>query len=196
MRLGERIVAVKGSPIRSPQTTESVWRGAKPGDLVQLTIERPRQAAPVVLTGIFRRRSPKGHSPCRCSVLIQGLSLSSALRCSFFVSKIRTSGFWRFCLEASRQHRDFQTGWRPFPLPSVHDRLPGLNGRNVRCPVLFLFCRVSGRSPLDRRLGSRRDLVRDALPCPGTADSGRAGPCGSGRRPDYTRNSRTGSCGH
>ena len=56
MRAGDRIIGVNGRRIQNEASTDTVWRGAKPGDTIQLTIERAGQAAPVVLIGVFRKR--------------------------------------------------------------------------------------------------------------------------------------------
>jgi phosphoserine phosphatase RsbU/P len=56
MRAGDRIVRVNGAPIEDAGFVARIWKQHQPGDAVQLTIERPGSAAPVVLTGTFRRR--------------------------------------------------------------------------------------------------------------------------------------------
>ncbi|MBZ5592872.1 MAG: SpoIIE family protein phosphatase [Acidobacteriia bacterium] len=56
MRAGDRIVAVDGQRIQNAGTTDRIWRQAKPGDKVQLTIERPGQVTRVVLICVFRKR--------------------------------------------------------------------------------------------------------------------------------------------
>lgn len=56
MRAGDRIVAVNGQRLQNLGIADNVWRQAKPGDTVQLTIERPGQATAVVLIGVFRKR--------------------------------------------------------------------------------------------------------------------------------------------
>ena len=56
LRAGDRIIGVNGQRIRNAASTDTVWRQAKPGDTVQLTIARPGQAAPLLLTGVFRKR--------------------------------------------------------------------------------------------------------------------------------------------
>jgi phosphoserine phosphatase RsbU/P len=56
LRTGDRIVAVNGQRIQSPGTADKVWRQARPGDTVQLAVERPGHTTPVVLTAVFRKR--------------------------------------------------------------------------------------------------------------------------------------------
>jgi len=56
LRSGDRIVAINGERIVDSTFQVRIWMRHKPGDQVQLTIERPGAAAPVLLTGVFRRR--------------------------------------------------------------------------------------------------------------------------------------------
>src|SRR5580704_278215 len=53
---GDQIIAINGRPIRSADFQTTVWRQHQPGDAVQLTILRPGQSAPLVVTGTFRSR--------------------------------------------------------------------------------------------------------------------------------------------
>ena len=58
MRPGDRIIGANGERIQNADSLNSLWRRSKPGDPVQLMIERPGHATPVVLTAAFRPRSP------------------------------------------------------------------------------------------------------------------------------------------
>jgi sigma-B regulation protein RsbU (phosphoserine phosphatase) len=54
---GDRIVAIEGRRITDSDFQTRIWRQHKPGDQVQLTVQRPGVANLVVLTGRFRQRS-------------------------------------------------------------------------------------------------------------------------------------------
>ncbi|HVP48265.1 MAG TPA: SpoIIE family protein phosphatase [Bryobacteraceae bacterium] len=56
LRTDDRIIAVNGQRLENAGTTDTLWRQAKPGDAVQLTVQRPGRAATIVLTGVFRKR--------------------------------------------------------------------------------------------------------------------------------------------
>ncbi len=60
LRPGDRIVAVNGVRIENESSTDAIWTRSKPGDAVELTIERPGEAAPIVLHAVFRARHREG----------------------------------------------------------------------------------------------------------------------------------------
>ena len=47
MRPGDRIIGANGARIQNADSLNRVWRRSKPGDPVQLTIERAGQATPM-----------------------------------------------------------------------------------------------------------------------------------------------------
>jgi len=62
---GDRILAVNGEAIADADFTRRVWMRHSPGDSIQLTLGRPGEPAPVVSTGVFRRRvaTPSSEGP-------------------------------------------------------------------------------------------------------------------------------------
>src|SRR5579871_4442364 len=54
---GDRIVAIDGRRITDKNSQARSWLQHRPGDLIHLTVQRPGAAAPVILTGRFRRRA-------------------------------------------------------------------------------------------------------------------------------------------
>lgn len=52
---GDRILAIDGTRLESATSLHALYKPHKPGDSVQLTIARPAQTSPVVLTAVFRR---------------------------------------------------------------------------------------------------------------------------------------------
>ena len=59
---GDRILAIDGIRLVSASSMYKLYKRHEPGDTVQLTIERPGQTSPVVLSAVFRRNvsGPKG----------------------------------------------------------------------------------------------------------------------------------------
>ena len=62
LRLGDRIIAIDGIRLEGATSLYGLYKRHKPGDTVHLTIARPPQTSPVVLTAVFRRRlsQPEG----------------------------------------------------------------------------------------------------------------------------------------
>jgi len=56
---GDRILAIDEIPLGSTNSLYGLYKAHKPGDTVHLTIARPAQSSPVVLTAVFRRRLPQ-----------------------------------------------------------------------------------------------------------------------------------------
>ena len=56
MMAGDRIVGIDGMRITDQDFLPNEWRKHKPGDTVRLTIMRPGDASPLLLTGRFRQR--------------------------------------------------------------------------------------------------------------------------------------------
>ncbi len=53
---GDRILAIDGARLGAAYSLYEAYAPHKPGDTVQLTVARPGQTTPVILTGVFRRR--------------------------------------------------------------------------------------------------------------------------------------------
>jgi phosphoserine phosphatase RsbU/P len=58
LRPGDQIMAINGHPIEDRHMIFDVWSRQKPGNTVQLTIIRPKETSPFVLTATFRARRP------------------------------------------------------------------------------------------------------------------------------------------
>ena len=58
LRVNDRIVAVNGRPLVTMAPFDEVWSRGRPGDTVELTVERAGEPKPVVLHGVFRAASP------------------------------------------------------------------------------------------------------------------------------------------
>ncbi len=56
IRPGDRVTAINGHPIEDRRMIFDVWSQQKPGSAVQLTVIRPSESSPVILTAIFRAR--------------------------------------------------------------------------------------------------------------------------------------------
>src|SRR5579884_4016669 len=59
LRAGDRIVAINGAPLRAEDSITAVWSVHKPGDAVELTVQRPGESHPIVLHAIFRASGPQ-----------------------------------------------------------------------------------------------------------------------------------------
>ena len=56
LRPGDRITAINGHPIEDRHMIFDVWSRQKPGNAVNLTVIRPEESSPVILTASFRAR--------------------------------------------------------------------------------------------------------------------------------------------
>ena len=56
LRPGDRLTAINGHPIEDHHMIFDVWSRQKPGSTVQLTVIRPGESSPVILTAVFRAR--------------------------------------------------------------------------------------------------------------------------------------------
>ena len=70
LRPGDRIVAVNGRPLTTSAPYDQTWAHSRPGDPVELMVERPGEPRPLILHGIFR-------APVQSSAP-EGLARSSA----------------------------------------------------------------------------------------------------------------------
>jgi phosphoserine phosphatase RsbU/P len=72
LRVGDRIVAVNGRALDTDIGSSEAYVRGRPGDPVELTVERASELKPLILHGIFRARALAGAS--------EGLAKSSALQ--------------------------------------------------------------------------------------------------------------------
>src|SRR5690242_3236077 len=59
LRAGDRITAINGAPLRAEDSITAVWSVHKPGDAVELTVQRPGTSQPITLQAIFRGSGPQ-----------------------------------------------------------------------------------------------------------------------------------------
>ena len=57
MQAGDCIVLINGAPLKNEVSLPLVWAKSKPGDTVELSVQRPGVSSPVILHGIFRASS-------------------------------------------------------------------------------------------------------------------------------------------
>jgi sigma-B regulation protein RsbU (phosphoserine phosphatase) len=58
LRAGDRIIEINGRHIQNSSSTINVWALHRPGDTVNLTIQRPHVSAPFIIEAVFRAPSP------------------------------------------------------------------------------------------------------------------------------------------
>ena len=73
LRVGDRIVALDGAPLANAATRPRYWATHQPGDSVRLTIERPGEAQPRSLIGVFRRANANTTATERIAFEVLGL---------------------------------------------------------------------------------------------------------------------------
>jgi sigma-B regulation protein RsbU (phosphoserine phosphatase) len=71
LRLGDRILAIDRTPFESSKSLYGIYKAYKPGDTVQLTIERPGQTSRIVLTATFRRHFPQPGAAGRAGAIAE-----------------------------------------------------------------------------------------------------------------------------
>src|SRR5579884_2349661 len=59
LRAGDRIVAINGAPLRAEDSITAVWSVHKPGDAVDLTVQRPGVSQPITMRSFFRASGPR-----------------------------------------------------------------------------------------------------------------------------------------
>lgn len=59
MLVGDYLVAINGQPLPDAGYQPRVWSRHRPGEAVQLTLRRPGDATPRIVTGVFRARQPR-----------------------------------------------------------------------------------------------------------------------------------------
>jgi sigma-B regulation protein RsbU (phosphoserine phosphatase) len=161
LRAGDKVVAFDGRRIEGPEDQENVWNSHEPGDSVRLTVIRPGQAAPLELTGIFRRNSDTGAPGtlrgAASRLLRNSLPVAFAavglvilfwrpqdrnvwLLACFFAGIIAASGF-------PNSYQTAPAPLRPW-LEAYNGLFLGMLGASFYC-----LCAVfPARSPIDRRL--------------------------------------------
>jgi sigma-B regulation protein RsbU (phosphoserine phosphatase) len=162
MRVGDKVVAFDGLPVEDQATQKRVWKRHEPGDSVRMTILRPGEAAPLELTGVFRRNSEMagtsgGLQGAAGWLLRNSPSLAFAavglvilflrpedrnvwLLACFFAGLISAAGF----------PDDFQAV--PVPLRPWMEAYKGLFLGMCGASFYFLCAVFPARSPIDRRL--------------------------------------------
>ena len=69
LRPGDRIVGVNGQTLQSSAPFDETWARSRPGDPVELTVERPGEPKPLILHGVFRASSQAAEGLARSSAL-------------------------------------------------------------------------------------------------------------------------------
>lgn len=62
LRAADHIIALNGHTLDSRQVFDNTWLTSRPGDPVELTIQRPGQQDAFVLQGVFRAAAPNSHN--------------------------------------------------------------------------------------------------------------------------------------
>ena len=159
LKVGDRIIAVNGRALDSDiGSTEAYVRG-RPGDRVELTVERAVEPKPLILHGVFRTTALAGAS--------EGLARSSALQITgTFPIPFLLVGFAVLFLRLEEPH-----AWLLALLFCAFVATPGFSNplavsppvrafalafrafSGMLCPLFYLFFAVFPlQSPLDRRL--------------------------------------------
>lgn len=161
MKPGDRIIRINGDPIEEDRTITLVWSRHKPGDTVELTVERPGIPNPLILHGTFR---PSSATSAEAGVARDvGEDITRLLPVPFL-----TVGFAVLFLRLEDPN-----AWLLALLFGGFIAIPGLPGwftnlpselrypalaywdifNNAEAPLFFLFfATFPTRSPLDRRL--------------------------------------------
>jgi sigma-B regulation protein RsbU (phosphoserine phosphatase) len=159
LRANDRIVAVNGRSLDPTAPLEEAWMRARPGDPVDLTVERPGEHKPLLLRGFFRAASlsPSQEGVVRNSALgiirlfpvvflVVGLTVlflrlddpKAWLLALMFCSILSVPTVLTFGMNPPL--RDFCAAYRAL-------------FRGLQAPLFYLFFAVfPARSPIDRRL--------------------------------------------
>jgi len=159
LRPGDRIVAVNGQPLVTSAPYDEAWDLGRPGDAVELTVQRPAESKPLVLHGVFRANQ-RGTAPeglARTSVLqITGSFPVPFLAVGLAVLFLRPADpkAWLLALV-------FATFVAAPAFPSAYYYGPTLLAfahsfralfDGMLCPLFYVFfAAFPARSPLDRR---------------------------------------------
>jgi phosphoserine phosphatase RsbU/P len=160
MRKGDRIIGINGSSLEE-ETLVQVWSEHKPGDAVDLSIERPGVSGPLTLHGTFRASTPTSAETGVAQHLgreinnlfpvifvIVGLSVlflrledpNAWLMALMFGSFVAIPGFANSYLGVPSALRPFTVAYR-----TIFDNLVG-------ALFYFFFATFPTRSVIDRRL--------------------------------------------
>ncbi|HKM91144.1 MAG TPA: SpoIIE family protein phosphatase [Candidatus Acidoferrales bacterium] len=159
LRAGDRIVAVNGQPLVTSAPFDETWDRGRPGDAVELTVQRPGESKPLVLHGVFRA-SQRGAAPeglgKASAMQIKGLFPVPFLAVGLAVLFLRPADpkAWLLALV-------FATFVAAPSFPSAYYYAPALLAfahfsravfDGMLCPLFYVFFAVfPARSPLDRR---------------------------------------------
>jgi sigma-B regulation protein RsbU (phosphoserine phosphatase) len=160
LRVGDRILKVDGERFENVHSLTDIWARHKPGDAVELTIQRPDLPASFVIRAVFRAlRSPSSEGGLTEHM---GQDILSAFPVAFLVVglavlflRLEDPNAWLLALmfAGSIAVPDFPSGWQGLG-PSL--RTFAMAHRaifNSFNPALFylFFAVFPARSPLDRR---------------------------------------------
>ncbi len=182
LRPGDRIIAVNGARVQKEDPTNVVWYRSKPGDSVELTIERPGNASPLVLTGVFRKRTPGRGTPAFAVQILYPVPFVLVGLAVLFL-RIEDPQVWLLALlfGSFPATQGFPSGLNGLP-DAVRPLVLGYQSLllSVFGPLFYFFFTVFPvRSPLDRRLPWLKWAaipVGLSLAFPGTPGSGLSAP--------------------
>src|SRR5579863_2385222 len=160
LRVGDRVIGINGRGLETDIASDEAYVRGRPGDPVELTIERASEPKPLMLHGVFRAAAPAGTS--------EGLAKSSALQIkgSFPIPfllvgftvlflRLEEANAWLlallFCAFAAAPEF-FNPLAIPPPLRAFAFTFRAVFG-GMLCPLFYLFFAVFPlQSPLDKRL--------------------------------------------
>jgi sigma-B regulation protein RsbU (phosphoserine phosphatase) len=158
---GDRVIAINGLPIENPSSMSDVWAVHRPGDAVNLTIQRAHVSAPFVIKAVFRARGPTSKEGRIARDV--GRDIANSYPVGFLVVglavlflRLEDPNAWLLALMFA--------GF--IAIPGVPNSFAGLNPSlrsfawayrglfdNMLAPLFYFFFAVfPTRSPLDRRL--------------------------------------------
>ena len=159
LQSNDRILKINGNPLRNAASLGDEWEKHKPGDSVQLTIQRAARPAPFVITGVFRAA---GGASSEGRVQQLGRDIAGTYPVAFLVVglavlflRLEDANAWLLALlfagfialpSFSNNYLGLSRPWRPFAANyrAVFDSMfAGL--------FFFFFAVFPTRSPLDRR---------------------------------------------
>jgi sigma-B regulation protein RsbU (phosphoserine phosphatase) len=159
LRADDRILRINGNPLRNASSLGDEWEKHKPGDSVELTVQRGHTSAPFVITGVFRAA---GGASSEGRVQQLGRDIAGTYPVAFLVVglavlflRLEDSNAWLLALlfagfiaipSFSNNFLGLRSYWRPFAADyrAVFDSMfAGL--------FYFFFAVFPTRSPLDRR---------------------------------------------
>src|SRR5208283_5165189 len=165
LKTNDRIIAINGSSAGSPSAWNGLllrtWRSSQPGDTVTLTLQRPGQSRPFVITPRFRAKQGTGDTKTAArTVAMQILSayplFFAVVGLAVLFLRVEDRNAWLMALvfatfiTAANMPNEFATA--PYNLRSfllayrtvANSILPGL--------FFFFFAVFPTRSPIDRKV--------------------------------------------